>query len=479
MSSSRKQQRRSMGWLQKHARLIWLLQRMVDSAIAIMSLWSLSFIYGIEFSEPYIILAAIAALIMWPIFKGTGIYYSYRSEHPAATYPQLCLAWAIIFVLLLLIGYVTQTSALFSRLLLCSWFVLTPLALCIHHLAVRILLRQIRTTGLNSRKAVIAGTGELSQHLAQQLRDSPQLGLQFCGFFVDKPLVAMEEIPVRPLIGTLEELPDYVRRHRIDVVYIAMAIQNEATVSPLMNALRDTTACVYFVPNLTAFSLMQARVQNFQGIPLIAVWEMPVIHAQIIAKRATDIAVALIALLLSSPLMIAIAIALKASSSGPILIKQQRYDCQGKAIAVYRFCTDECPPEVARHSIPPHLAPQYLKRAWIDAFLQKTGLESCPKFINVLQGHLSIVGPRPQLAIHTELYRQYTKKYSRIGLEAKPGLTGWAQIHGLPEECETPETLQQQIAYDLDYLQNWSFWLDLRIMAKTTFNLSKRPLVID
>jgi putative colanic acid biosysnthesis UDP-glucose lipid carrier transferase len=468
MSSSHKQRRRSMGWLQQHARFIWLLQRMGDSAIAIILLWGLSFIYGVAFSQSYLVLAALTILIMWPILKGAGIYYSYRSEHPAATYPRLWLAWVIVCVLLLLIGYVTQTSALFSRLLLCSWFVLTPLALCIHHLAVRILLRQIRATGLNSRKAVIAGTGKLSQHLAQQLRDSPQLGLQFCGFFVEEPLAAMAEIPVKPLIGTLEELPDYVRRYRIDVVYVAMAIQNEATISPLMNALRDTTACVYFVPNLTAFSLMQARVQNFQGIPLIAVWEMPAIQIQIVAKRITDIAVAAIALLLSLPLMIAIAIAIKASSKGPILMKQKRYDYQGRAITVYRFSTEQ---PLTKQS-------KYPERNWVGAFLQKTGLESCPQFINVLQGHLSIVGPRPQLAIHTDLYQQQTQKFSRVRLSAKPGLTGWAQIHGLPENCESPETLQQQIAYDLDYLQNWSLWLDLKIMAKTTFKFSKRPIII-
>ncbi len=469
MSSSRKQRRRSMGWLQKHARLIWLLQRMGDALIATISLWSLGFIYGVEFSQPYIILTAITVLIMWPILKGAGIYYSYRSEHPAATYPRLWLAWSTVFVLLLLIGYVTQTSALFSRLLLCSWFVLTPLALCIHHLAVRLLLRQIRTTGLNSRKAVIVGTGKLSQHLAQELQDSPQLGLQFCGFFVEEPLVAMAEIPVRPLIGTLEELPDYVRRHRIDVVYVAMAIQNEATISPLMNELRDTTACVYFVPNLTAFSLMQARVQNLQGIPLISIWEVPITSAQVMAKRITDIAVAAIALLLFSPLMLMIAIALKASLSEPIFVKQQRYDCQGKAITIYQFCTEQRLSELPNRS----------NRNRIGTFLHKTGLESWPKFINVLQGHLSLVGPRPQIAVQTEIYRRHAKKFSRMGLSAKPGLTGWAQIHGLPEECETPEILQQQIAYDLDYLQNWSLWLDLKIIFKATFNFSKRPVLIN
>jgi putative colanic acid biosysnthesis UDP-glucose lipid carrier transferase len=167
--------------------------------------------------------------------------------------------------------------------------------------------------------------------------------------------------------------------------------------------------------------------------------------------------------------MLAIAIALKASSSDSILIKQQRYDCQGKAIAIYQFCTEQRLSELPNRS----------KQSWIGTFLHKTGLESWPKFINVLQGHLSLVGPRPQMAIHAEVYRQYTKKFSRMGLSTKPGLTGWAQIHGLPEECETSEILQQQIAYDLDYLQNWSLWLDLKIIFKTTFNFSKRPVLIN
>jgi putative colanic acid biosysnthesis UDP-glucose lipid carrier transferase len=464
MSPRKRQRRRTIGGLQKHAHIIWMLQRVVDAAIAVVLLWGLGLVYHVHFSAPYIFLAALTILAMWPTFKTMGLYYSYRSEHPAATYPRIWGSWAIVLMLLLLIGYITQTSESFNYPLLCSWFALTPFALCLHHLGLRILLRQLRATGLNSRKAVIAGTGEHSQMLARQLQESPHLGLQFHGFFTDQPLEPMAQISIRPLIGTLAELPDYVRRHQVDVVYIALALQSDVQVSDLINALQDTTVCVYFVPNITAFSLMQARVHNVAGIPLISVWETPLTNVQIVAKRITDICVAATILVLTSPLVLGIAIALKLTSSGSVIVNQLRYGFNGQAVSIYKFQT--APLNSGSEETP--------KLTYVGAFLRKTGLESLPQLINVLKGDMSIVGPRPQLVAHAEIYRKHLRSYCLGDGAIKPGLTGWAQIHGLCGESETQETLQQRIAYDLDYLKNWSFWLDLKIMSRTTLEVLKR-----
>lgn len=454
-----------MGWLQRHARYIWMLQRIVDVVIAVLVLWGLTFVFKTQFlPQPYVVLSILTALLMWLVFGSTGIYTSYRSEHPAATYPRIWMAWAVVFTLLLLLGYVTQTSMLFSRLLLCSWFGITPFVLCLHHLKIRLLLRQLRSTGLNSRKAVIAGAGELSQVLAQQFQDSPQFGLQFCGFFTEEPLEAMTQIKTKPLIGSVEELPAYVRRYRIDVVYIAMAVQEPTKVNQLIDALKDTTACVYFVPNIVAFSLMQAKVQNFKGVPLISVSEVPVLTSEIVAKRLTDIVVAVGTLILTLPITLGLAILIKLTSAGPVFQTQERYGFNGKPITVYKFRTTQIP---LRYFLGQPTVSQ------IGAFLKNTGLESLPQLINVLLGHMSIVGPRPQLLANQQLYRDNIGRY-RLGHEVKPGLTGWAQIHGLYGEHETQESLQQRVAYDLDYLQNWSFWLDLKIMAKTTLTMLKR-----
>ncbi len=468
MPLGNRKRRRSTGWLQRYAHSIWVLQRTLDVGIAVAVLWGIGLTVGFNtpFLTPYVVLSILTALVMWPIFGSTGIYASYRSDHPAATYPWIWMAWVSVFTLLLLLGYITQTSALFSRLVLCSWFVVTPFALCLHHLKLRLLLRQLRTTGLNSRKAVIAGTGELSQMLSQQFRDSPQFGLQFCGFFTEDPLEAMTEIKTKPLIGTLEELPDYVRRYHIDVVYVAMALQESLRVSQLIDALKDTTACVYFVPNITAFSLMQAKVQNFLGVPLIPLSDVPPIAPQVVAKRFTDIVVATGTLVLMLPVILGVAIALKTTSPGPVLHTRQRYSFNGRPITVYKFRTTQ------GKSVQPLEVVAKPEAHWIGAFLKNTGLESLPQMINVLLGHMSIVGPRPQRLAHRELYRDQTYRY-HLGRTAKPGLTGWAQIHGLYGEDETQENLQQRLAYDLDYLQNWSFWLDLKIMAKTTLTMLK------
>lgn len=455
---------RSMGWLQRHARYIWMLQRIVDIAIAVVVLWVLTFIFKTQFlPQPYVVLSVLTALLMWLVFGSTGIYTSYRSEHPAATYPRIWMAWASVFTILLLLGYITQTSALFSRLLLCSWFGITPFALCLHHLKLRLLLRRLRATGLNSRKVVVAGTGELSQVLARQFQDSPQFGLQFCGFFTEEPLGSMAEIKTKPLIGTVEELPNYVRRYRIDVVYIALAVQEPTQVNQLINALKDTTACVYFVPNIIAFSLMQAKVQNFLGVPLISIAEVPANTPEVFAKRLTDIVVAAGTLILTLPITLGAAILIKITSPGPVFQPKERYRLNGKPIIIYKFRTT--------HNQPEHSSDQPIS-SWVGLCLKNTGLESLPQMINVLLGHMSIVGPRPQLLANRELYRKHAGRYP-LGYEVKPGLTGWAQIHGLYGEHETQENLQERVAYDLDYLQNWSFGLDLKIMAKTTLTMLK------
>jgi putative colanic acid biosysnthesis UDP-glucose lipid carrier transferase len=310
---------------------------------------------------------------------------------------------------------------------------------------------------------VVAGTGELSQVLAQQFQDSPQFGLQFCGFFTEEPLGAMTEIKTKPLIGTLEELPGYIRRYRIDVVYIALAVQEPTQVNQLIDALKDTTACVYFVPNIIAFSLMQAKVQNFKGVPLISIAEVPALTPEVFAKRLTDIVVAVGTLILTLPITLGAALLLKITSPGPVLQTQERYGFNGKPITVYKFRTVQNQQD--------HSSDQSIS-SWVGLFLKNTGLESLPQIINVLLGHMSIVGPRPQLLANRENYRKHAGRYP-LGYEVKPGLTGWAQIHGLYGEHETQENLQERVAYDLDYVQNWSFGLDLKIMAKTTLTMLK------
>ncbi len=461
------------GLLQRHAGLIRKFQKLIDAGLIITVLFALSQFYGIPFSSNLIVLAAITFFITPSLFTSSGLYASHRNEHPVAEAPRLLLGWTLVITTLLFLGYLTKTSQTFSRTLLFTWIALTPLVLGLFHVLVRQWLRNWRALGYNSRNAVIAGTGELATALAEQIQLTPELGIRFCGFFTDSSASSpnsLDEIQHRPLIGTLEELPGYVRSHGIPVVYIALSMQEEATVSQLIDALQDTTACVYFVPNITMFNLMKSRTQEVNGIPLLTVWEAPFSEVEDLAKRISDIAISLLVLGLIWPVMLGIALAIRVSSPGPVLFKQRRYGLNGQEITVYKFRTmqvledGEEVTQAKRND--PRVTP-------LGAILRRTSLDELPQFINVLQGRMSIVGPRPHAVAHNEHYRKQIQGYMLRHI-VKPGITGWAQVNGLRGETETLEKMEQRVEYDLQYLRNWSLTLDLSIILRTAFVLFKR-----
>jgi putative colanic acid biosynthesis UDP-glucose lipid carrier transferase len=231
----------------------------------------------------------------------------------------------------------------------------------------------------------------------------------------------------------------------------------------LLDELRDTTASVYFAPDIFTFDLIQARVDEVAGIPVVAVCETPFYGLSGMLKRASDIVLAGIILLLILPLMAAIAVGVKMGSPGPVLFKQRRYGLDGEEIVVYKFRSMT----VSEDGAVVTQARKNDKRVTpFGAFLRKSSLDELPQFINVLQGRMSIVGPRPHAVAHNEQYRKRIKGYM-LRHKVKPGITGWAQVNGLRGETETLDKMQARVAHDIDYLRNWSLMFDLMIIAKT------------
>lgn len=460
MSQPRLNKKRSVGPLQRWIPLLWSLQRWIDAGLVVLTLWIVTLIQQVAWTSPYMTLAVLTAVITPSLFNAAGLY---RTESPGAGYMSLLGGWMLVILALLFVGSITGSFSFFSWSLLGLWSLVAPTILLALRFCLKGYLRQQRKSGLNIRKAIIAGTGDLSAQLAHQLQANPELGLQFQGYFAESADRQGNRIQYRPLIGTLEELPDFVRRHNIDVVYIALAMQAEDTISQLINELQDTTASVYFVPNLTLFQLMQARIHSLQGTPLVAVWEVPFSGLQGIAKRVMDIVVSLIALILLSPVMIGIAIAIKVTSPGTILFKQHRYGLSGREITVYKFrsmAVAENGADVKQaQRNDPRITP-------LGAILRRTSLDELPQFINVLQGRMSIVGPRPHAVSHNEHYRKLVQGYMLRHL-VKPGITGWAQVNGFRGETETLDKMEQRIKYDLHYLNHWSLLLDIKIILRT------------
>ena len=266
-----------------------------------------------------------------------------------------------------------------------------------------------------------------------------------------------------PLIGTLSQLADYVKANHIDLIYITLPMASQPRIIKLLNELRDTTASIYFVPDIFMFDLIQARMDTINGIPVVAVCETPFYGVNGLLKTISDYVLASLILLLISPMLLVLALGVKVTSPGPVLFKQRRYGLDGREITVYKFRTMNVQEDDAQ-----------IRQATRDderitpfgRFLRRSSLDELPQFINVLQGRMSIVGPRPHAVAHNETYRKLINGYM-VRHKVKPGITGWAQVNGLRGETDTVEKMSSRIEYDLAYLRNWSVRLDLQIILKT------------
>jgi putative colanic acid biosynthesis UDP-glucose lipid carrier transferase len=322
-----------------------------------------------------------------------------------------------------------------------------------------------------TRNAVIVGVGNLGMQLRDKMDNDLELGLQFKGFFDDRDLsrTTLEGHNSLQLMGRIHELSDYVRNNGIDIIYIALPMTSQPRVLDLLDSLKDTTVSIYFVPDIFVFDLIQARIDDVGGIPVVAVCETPFSGFNGLVKRASDIVLSLIILVLISPLILAVALGVKLTSKGPILFKQRRYGLDAEEILVYKFRSmtveenGDTVTQATKNDV--RITP-------FGRFIRKTSLDELPQFINVLQGRMSIVGPRPHAVAHNEMYRKVIKGYM-IRHKVKPGITGWAQVNGLRGETDTVDKMEARIEYDLDYLRSWSLGFDLKIIVRTVLLVFK------
>jgi putative colanic acid biosynthesis UDP-glucose lipid carrier transferase len=266
-------------------------------------------------------------------------------------------------------------------------------------------------------------------------------------------------------VGKLAELPVYARDNQVDHIYISLPMASQPRILTLLDELRDTTASIYFVPDIFMTDLIQGRMDSVSGLPVVAVCETPFTGLNGMIKRVSDVVLSVLILALIMPLLLIIAVAVKLTSPGPVIFKQRRYGLDGREIIVYKFrsmtVTEDGPTIQQARKGDARITP-------LGGFLRKTSLDEFPQFFNVLQGRMSIVGPRPHAVAHNELYRKLIKGYM-LRHKVKPGITGWAQVNGFRGETETLEKMSGRIEYDLEYLRNWSLRLDLYIIAKTAW----------
>ena len=320
------------------------------------------------------------------------------------------------------------------------------------------------------RQAIIAGGGELARRLIKGIEHSPELGIHIAGIFDDRVTKRLHP-DLRPRqLGGLDELAAYAKSSHADLIYITLPMTSHPRILELIDELRDTTSSIYFVPDTLPFDPIQTRLASVAGMPLVAVCETPHYGVNGALKRASDVVLASLLLLLLAPLMLGIGLAIKLSSPGPVLFKQRRYGLDGREILIYKFrsmCVQEDGPEVRQATRNDSRVTR------LGSFLRASSLDELPQLINVLQGRMSVVGPRPHAIAHNEQYRKLINGYM-LRHKVRPGITGWAQVNGLRGETETVDRMQARIEYDLAYLRDWSLWLDFKILFKTLFVVWKR-----
>lgn len=443
--------------------IITLIRRVLPPVIALLMLRLSMAIYNVPMDEAYVALLIIMGLLAFILFPLRVADEFYVPESLWGRAFSTVLSWMSLFALLLFLAYVTKSSATYSRRVLITWFSITPLVIFAGGVFLSAVVSRLMLSAKNERHAVIAGVNSIALSLVDKIADTPNFGLVTDGFFEDRNPKRLGVGRDLAILGPLTGLPDYVRNNKTDIIFIAIPIKNVQRVTELLDELHDTTASIYFVPDVFVFDLIQCRTVDIKGVPVVALCETPFYGFRGFAKRTTDIAIATLALILTSPIMLATAILIKMTSPGSVIFKQRRYGLDGHEIVVYKFrsmtVSDDTSEIRQATKGDSRLTP-------IGGFLRKYSIDELPQFINVLQGRMSVVGPRPHAVAHNEEYRKLIKGYM-VRHKVTPGITGLAQVKGFRGETETVEQMEQRIALDLDYLRNWSAGLDIRIILKT------------
>jgi putative colanic acid biosynthesis UDP-glucose lipid carrier transferase len=429
--------------------------------------WQLLLPYGglpVGLADRISVILELCALLLVQSPASLTVQISARSVAMATS---LAVRWAALCALAFAIRAFTDQLNGVPALLLARWLFLTLALMLVTSILLRRLVRLLLRDAATVRSVVFAGCNETSRLLEDRLRNNPGLHMQVRGYFDDRGEDRLVPLPYTGLIGKLTELPDYVRQNHIDVIFIALPMSYIRRVQHLMDALHDTTVSVYYVPGGFAFDLIQSRPLDIDGVPVVALCETPFLGYGGVFKRLFDIVVTSLIMIPAAPVMLAIAALIRMTSHGPALFRQTRYGLDGAPITVYKFRSmkvmEDGPVIRQASATDDRITP-------LGAFLRKSSLDELPQLINVLQGQMSLVGPRPHAVAHNETYRRLIKGYM-LRHKVQPGITGLAQVRGWRGETQRVEEMEARVRCDLDYLRDWSPMLDIKIMVLTALRL--------
>ncbi|EYC51958.1 UDP-phosphate glucose phosphotransferase [Hylemonella gracilis str. Niagara R] len=436
--------------------LLSVVESLLSPFALIFSLWLVCWYVEGTLSAPYLILSVLVFALNFP---GQARLQS----TPRQLLIDIGLHWLWIFGLLMLTGYATGYIREYSWSALWTWAWAAPLTELMASMALRIVAPAVLRLQGPPQRALIVGMNAQGLDFAEKIKRSRYSRIELAGFVDSRGVERLRPESTQLVLGTLDGLAGLVQSRHIQRIYLSLPMASQPRILQILDALKDTTVSIYFVPDMFVTDLIQAHTDTVCGMTVISVCETPFTGFHGFVKRSSDILFASLILLLILPLLAAIAIAIKWNSPGPVIFRQRRYGLDGEEIVVYKFRSMTVTEDGGTIAQARKNDPRITRTG---AFLRKTSLDELPQFINVLQGRMSIVGPRPHAVAHNELYRKLIKGYM-VRHKVKPGITGWAQINGYRGETDTLEKMQGRVDFDLDYLRNWSLLLDVLIILKT------------
>jgi len=444
------------------------LQPALDAAAVLSSLMIVKTIARGWIDDAAIAIGLIAVVVFLLASQLTGLHRRFQGSSTDHEISSVVITWTLTVFVLAVLAFATRYGESFARSVMLGWIILAPTMIGLCRMSLRIMQRGLAVRGVGIRRVAIAGLNDLGRRTATNIRDDVGLGLQVIGFFDDRRLPRVraqtDEISSdETLAGDLTQLVDLARRGEVDMVMITLPMRAEDRIRYLLDQLSDSTVSVYIVPDFFVFELLHSRWTNLGGLPAVSVFENPLFGVDGVAKRVTDVSLATAALVVGAVPMLAIAILVKLSSPGPVFFRQRRYGLDGKEILVWKFRSmrtcDNGPVVKQATQEDPRITP-------LGRILRKTSLDELPQLFNVIEGTMSLVGPRPHASAHNEQYRSLIHGYM-LRHKVKPGITGLAQVNGCRGETETIDKMAKRIEWDHNYIRSWSLWLDLKIMFRT------------
>ncbi|SAL00625.1 sugar transferase [Caballeronia calidae] len=435
---------------------------MIVGGAAVASQIRFEYIEAHSYSMAFVAFAAAFSLALFP---GFGVYQSWRGRSKLQLACQVSLGWLVVQGCALALMFSLHRLDYVSRLWFAYWTAMSGGLMIAGRLIMHVILARMRNAGMNLHEVAVVGCGRHCDSVLRKIERSQDTGFRVNAVFDAAPGKARLNTRV-PVFDDFDAFIDFVRTRNVHEVWLALPLSEERTILRFVNEFRNDLVNVRFIPDVRSLALFESGVTDLLGQPAINLVASPMSQSAQLQKEIFDRVFALGAIIAISPLLISIALAIKLTSRGPVFFTQRRKGADGRVFTIYKFRSMRLHTEQA--GVLRQATRNDPRVTRIGAFLRRTSLDELPQFFNVLRGDMSVVGPRPHALEHDDLYQKVVSGYIHR-YRIKPGITGWAQVNGFRGETDRIEKMEGRVAHDLYYLGNWSFGLDMRIIAATIF----------